>query len=44
MIGTWWHRRILKHTQNWRRVTVPLYDMRAKGYMVYCDCGKSWAL
>ena len=43
-INIWWHSHYYKHSQRWNRVTVPMFDMSAKGYMVHCDCGKDWAI
>ncbi|QDH91797.1 hypothetical protein SEA_PHRAPPUCCINO_122 [Mycobacterium phage Phrappuccino] len=39
----WWHRAVLGHTQEHRRVTVPLFDPFAKGELIVCSCHRSWA-
>lgn len=39
----WWHEYVLKHKMFKRRVSVPIFDPSAKGILVDCQCGKSWA-
>lgn len=43
-LGTFWHSKVLGHTLDARRVSMPMFDMRARGFLVDCDCGKRWAL
>lgn len=38
------HRYVLGHKQDWVRVSVGLFHMWSKGYLVECECGKRWAL
>lgn len=38
------HRLVLRHTQDWVQVTVPMWDRSSRGYLVKCECGKVWAL
>ena len=40
----WWHARVLGHAQTERRVTVPVFDPWARGILVRCKCGRTWAL
>ncbi len=39
-----WHRLVLKHHQTVKHVSVPLFDIGAKGLLIDCECGKTWAL
>jgi len=43
-VNRWWHRKVLKHKQEERRVSAPLWDISAKGLLVKCSCGTEWAL
>lgn len=43
MISRWWHERVLGHLILMSRVSVPMFDPGAKGYLWDCTCGKRWA-
>lgn len=38
----WWHKKILGHFIAERMVSVPIFDMSAKGILYVCVCGKVW--
>jgi hypothetical protein len=38
----WWHK-WRKHTVEECRVSVPMWDISAKGILYKCSCGKDWA-
>jgi hypothetical protein len=45
-VVVWWHDRVLRHTIQERRVSVPMFDIHAKGILYRCvtpGCGKVWA-
>jgi len=40
----WWHEVVLRHTlRRNRMITVPSWDPHARGLLVHCSCGKTWA-
>jgi hypothetical protein len=40
----WWHERVLRHTlRRNTMISVPMWDRAAKGVLVSCSCGKTWA-
>lgn len=43
-MGRWLHREVLGHSQDVHKVSVPMFDPGARGLMIYCSCGKMWAL
>jgi hypothetical protein len=43
-VSRWWHRVVLKHAQIESHVSVPMFDISAKGLWVECSCGKEWAI
>lgn len=38
-----WHKWVRKHHIETSRVSVPMFDMSAKGLLHRCECGKVWA-
>jgi hypothetical protein len=46
MIGSlqrWWHTRVKNHGMVSRKVSVPMWDPSAKGWLHRCSCGEVWA-
>lgn len=44
-INMWWHRDVLGHTIEVRRVSIPMIDPSVTGYLWRCiteGCGKVW--
>jgi hypothetical protein len=40
----WWHETVLRHRMRVNRmITVPPWDVSAKGELWTCSCGKTWA-
>jgi len=40
----WFHEKVLRHTlRRTKMITVPMGDLAARGVLVACSCGKSWA-
>jgi hypothetical protein len=40
----WFHERVLRHTlRRNTMITAPMWDRAAKGVLVTCSCGKTWA-
>jgi len=38
------HKKFRNHVQTYIRVSVPMFDPSAKGILIKCECGKTWAL
>jgi hypothetical protein len=38
-----WAHRLQSHTIKAYRVTVPMFDLSAKGWLYRCSCGEVWA-
>ena len=39
----WWHIRRTGHEVRYSRVSVPLFDMSARGDLWTCECERTWA-
>lgn len=38
-MGSWWHRRILRHTQEW----IHPFPLATHRVLIRCVCGRIWA-